>query len=140
MSRELIRQTLVAAVESAKASFAPGYQLLIEYDNRWTIDTQTQTNPYLKIDIKFIDMEQADISNDPTHRILGQLVLGAGVKAGSGSKEANFILDHFFPRLQRKTFGTVRTHMATVAPDVNHLGWLYCPVIVPFWADVRYGL
>lgn len=139
MSLELIRRDVVAAVENLKAGFTPGYTLVIEYDNMVLVDTQTQVNPYLRIDVKIIDMEQADVSDNPTHRIYGQLVLGAGVKEGAGVGPANQILDYFYPRLQRKAFGGVRTHMATMAPEVSHLGWLYVPVIIPFWSDVRYG-
>lgn len=140
MSIEQIRQDLVTAVNALKASFAGGYPLVIEYDNTRAIDTQTQVNPYLMVDVKIIDMEQADLSDNPTHRVYGQLVLVAAIKEGSGVKAANLLLEHFYTKLQRKTFGSVRTHMATVAPNRPHLGWLYLPVVVPFWSDVLYVL
>lgn len=140
MSREQIRQDIVTAVEALKTGFPGAYPLVIEYDNILVIDTQTQVNPYLRVDIKIIDMVQADLSNDPTHRVHGQLVLVAGVKEGTGVKAANLILDYFYPKLQRKTFGSVHTHMATVTREVPHLGWLYLPVVIPFWSDIRYGV
>ena len=140
MSIEKIRQDLVAAVNVLKDSHAGGYPLIVEYDNIREIDTQTQVNPYLMVDVKIIDMEQADLSNNPTHRVYGQLVLVAAVKEGQGVRAANLLLEHFYPKLQRKALGTVRTHMATVAPIRPHLGWLYIPVVVPFWSDVLYPL
>ena len=138
MSREQIRKDIVTAIDALKAGFPGGYPLLIEYDNILLVDTQTQVNPYLRVDLKFIDMAQADLSDNPTHRVLGQIILGAGVKDGGGTKSANVILDYFYPRLQRKSFGIVRTSMATVGPDVPHLGWLYSPMVIPFRADLQY--
>jgi hypothetical protein len=139
MSREKIRVDIVTAISALKAGFPGVYPLVIEYDNITAIDTQYQTDPYLRVDIKFIDMSQADISDNPTHRVHGQILLAAAVKEGAGTKAANQILDYFYPKLQRKGFGMVRTHMATVAPETPHLGWVYFPVIVPFWSDIRYG-
>lgn len=139
MSLERIRQDLAGAINALKAGYVSTYPLVIEYDNILIVDTQTQVNPWLRVDIKIIDMEQADLSDNPTHRIKGQLVLGAAVKEGGGVKAANQILEYFYPRLQRRTIGTVRTNMATIAPVSPHLGWLYTPVIIPFWSDVRYS-
>ena len=140
MSIEQIRIELVTAINALKPSFAGGYPLVIEYDNILEVDTQKQVNPYLQVDIKIIDMEQAELSDNPFHRVRGQLVLGAGVKEGQGVKAANLLLMHFYPKLQRKSFGLVRTHMATVGHTVPHLGWVYSPVIIPFWADIKYSL
>ena len=140
MTIEQIRQDLVGAINVLKQTFSGGYPLVIEYDNILEVDTQTQVNPYLRIDLKIIDMDQADFSDNPTHRVRGQLVLGAGVKEGQGVRAANLLLMHFYPNLQRRTIGIVRTSMATVAPTVPNLGWVYSPVVIPFWADLRYGL
>jgi hypothetical protein len=140
MSREQIRQDIASAIDALKADFPGGYLILIEYDNILLVDTQYQINPYLRVDIKYIDMEQADLSDNPMHRIHGQIILAAGVKEGGGTRAANTILDYFYPKLQRRTFGIVHTHMATVGPDVPHLGWLYSPVVIPFWVDLQYAL
>ena len=140
MTIEQIRQDLVTAISARKASFTGGYPLLIEYDNIEEFDSQTQVNPYLRVDIKLVDMEQSDISDNPTHRVWGQLILGAGVKEGGGTKPANTILMHFYPHLQRKRHGIVTTKMATVAPVVSHLGWLYTPILIPFWGDLKYSV
>lgn len=140
MSREQIRQDLVAAVDALVAGFPGGYPLVVEYDNILQVDTQTQVHPFLQVEVKIIDMDQADLSDDPTHRVFGQLVLVAAVKEGKGLKAANLILDYFYPRLQRKAFGVVRTEMAAATRTSPHLGWVYTPIIIPFRADLRYGL
>ena len=135
MSLEAIRTSITTAVEAAKVGFLGGYTLVIEYDNRIIVDTQTQTNPFLQVRTKLLSAEQADISNSPIHRIYGQIHLAAVVKEGSGMKAAYDLLDHFYPRLQRKALGVIRTHMATLAPEIHHLGWCYYPVALPFWSD-----
>lgn len=140
MSIEQIRQDIVAAVDGLKSGFLGGYPLIIEYDNVMLIDTQTQVNPYLCVDIKIVEMSQADLSDNPTHRAHGQLVLASAVKEGKGVKKANEMLDYFYPKLQRKSFGLVRTSMADAVPAKTHLGWVYYAVIIPFRADIHYTL
>jgi hypothetical protein len=140
MSKEQIRQDLVSAVNALHAGFSGGYPLVIEYDNILIVDTQTQVNPFLQVEIKIVDMEQADMSDSPIHRVFGQLVIAAAVKEGKGVKAANLLLDYFYPRLQRKAFGVVRTYMADAAPEKKHLGWVYTPVLIPFRADLRYSV
>jgi hypothetical protein len=136
MTTEAIRSAVVTAVEAAKATFAPGYTLIIEYDNRILIDTQTQTNPYLCVDIRLIAGEQADIADNPIHRIYGSIALIACIKEGAGRKLANDILDHFYPKLQRKTLGgVVRTRMASFEREFSKQGWAYYIAVIPFWSD-----
>jgi len=135
MSLEVIRQSLVTAVEAAKVGFSGGYTLLIEYDNRVAIDTQTQQNPYLMVSVKVIDGDQIDLHTNPTQRFTGQMYVTACVKEGTGTAKATQLLDHFYPRLQLKAFGPVRTRMAVPTRPVPNLGWMLYPVIVPFWMD-----
>lgn len=138
MSQEQIRQDLITAVKALQGSFTGTYPLVVEYDNIIIVDTQTQVNPFLQVSVKVVSMEQADLADNPIHRVTGQLILAAAVKEGSGVKAANELLDHFYPKLHRKAHGCVRTYMATVAPVVTHLGWVYKPVIIPFYADLIY--
>lgn len=135
MGLETARQSIVTAIEAAKTG-NPVSGLIIEYDNRIIVDTQTQTNPYLAVQIMWMSGEQADLSATPLHRMWGQIHLAAVVKEGSGSAAANGLLDWFYPRLQRKAWGAVRTLMADYAPVKPWQGWVYYPVLTPFWYDV----
>jgi len=134
MGLESARQSIVTGIEAAKVG-NPVSGLIIEYDNRIIVDTQTQTNPYLAVQIMFMSGEQADLSAAPIHRTYGQIHLAAVVKEGSGSALAMGLLDWFYPRLQRKAFGAVRTLMADYAPVKPFKGWSYFPVLIPFWMD-----
>lgn len=135
MGLESARQSIVTAIEAAKTG-NPVTGLIIEYDNRIIVDTQTQTNPYLAVMIMWMRGEQADLSATPLHRMYGQIHLAAVVKEGSGSAAANGLLDWFYPRLQRKSLGAVRTLMADLAPVKPFQGWQYFPVLIPFWYDI----
>ena len=84
---EQARIDITTAIEAAKTG-APISPLLIEYDNRIVVDTQTQTKPYLAVHIKFMDGSQADLSKSPIHRMLGQIHIAAVAKAAAGAKEA----------------------------------------------------
>jgi len=128
------RQSIVTAVEAAKAAFS-AYPLSIEYDNRMIIDHATQVNPYLCVNIRFLDGSQADLSTSPIHRKIGQIHLQAVVKEGDGTAKAYQLLDHFAPRLHRTTLGGVYTKMASYVREMPHLGWVYYPAIIPFWTN-----
>lgn len=135
MSQETIRVDLTTAIESIRTTFAGGYTLVIEYDNVLLVDTKLQTNPFLAVEIKFIQGVQANISNTPFQRVYGQVLLSAAVPQGSGSSKALKLLDHFSKGLQLKAFGTVRTHISSPSQSKPHLGWVYFTVSVPFWSD-----
>jgi hypothetical protein len=134
MSLELYRQSLTSAVEAAKVGFT-AYPLIIEYDNRLLVDYSTQSNPYLCVEIMFVDGEQADLSPAPIHRINGFLNVVAVGKEGSGTAKLYTLLDHFYPQLQHKTFGDVRTKMATMTKPKLVTGWWGVACMVPFWVD-----
>lgn len=134
MSLETIRTDLVTAIVAIKATY-PDASLLVEYDNRISVDLTKQLTPYLTVDFKVLNGEQADLSNNPIHRYSGVITLSAGTKEGKGSLAAYKLLDFFSSRLQRTGFGTVRTHLADAAPTSKQLGWIYYSAVVPFWSD-----
>lgn len=128
------RQSIVTAVEAAKVSFTD-YPLVIEYDNRIIVDTATQLDPFLVVNIRFLDGAQADLSTNPIHRKIGQIHLQAAVKEGSGTAKAYTLIEHFYQALQQSQFGGVRTRMASFAREQPFKGWVYYPALVPFWTD-----
>ena len=134
MNRETIRQAVVAAVEARKATWS-AYPLLVEYDNRVLVDTQTQTNPFLCVRIMFMDGEQVDLGSNPNHRVFGQIHMAAALRSGEGTARANELLDYFVPALHMKTLSGVRLWGSRPAKDLLHLGWVYSPCLIPFEAD-----
>jgi len=139
MSLELIRQGIVTAVEARAAAFT-SYPLVVEYDNRILVDTRTQQNPFLQVRILLLGAEQVNVSDDPLHRFIGQIHIAAATKEGSGTKQANELLEFFYPHLQKKTLGGVRTLMSSFSRTQTQLGWDYTPALIPFWYDKTYGV
>lgn len=133
-TRESFRQAVVTAVEARKALW-PGFTLVVEYDNRIIVDTQTQTNPFLCVEIQYIDGEQVDLGGNPNHRTYGQLTVAAAVREGGGSKQANELLDHFYPALHLTTIDGARMWGAKPEKTKPHRGWVYYPVSIPFDFD-----
>jgi hypothetical protein len=134
MSFNQIREDITAAVEAAKVGFT-AYPLIIEYDNKIVVDTAAQVNPFLQVRMKLIDGYQMELASNPHHRIIGQIELAAVIKDGKGTAQAYALLDHFYPKLHRKSLGSVRTLMALPAPTKKHMGWNYYPVLIPLWSD-----
>jgi len=134
MGRETIRVDIVTAVKAAADLFTT-WPLKVEYDNILVVDTSTQTDPFLCVEIKHTDAYQANLGPGALHRYMGFIILSAVVKDGSGSSKANQLLDFLVPKLHGKTHGTVRTLLAESAPTKPHLGWQYFPMLIPFWSD-----
>lgn len=137
MSLDTARSNIVAAVQAALVGI-PGGMPIVEYDNRVIVNTQTQTAPYLQINVVFFDGWQADLSESPIQRVLGQLHIIAVAKEGDGSAACLKMLDHLYPQLQRKALGIVRTETAKPLRAKDHLGWCGHPVIIPFRFDKIY--
>lgn len=134
MSLELTRQKIVTAVEALRASY-PIQPLVVEYDNRLSVDIANQTAPYLIAEVVFITSIQADLSDHPRQRVYGQLLLTASSKDGSGSAKALTIIEHFSRGLQRNTYSGVRMGISTFIKPKEHLGQWLVSAIVPFWFD-----
>lgn len=134
-TREGFRAAVVAAVETLKTSWVD-YTLLVEYDNRIVVDTQTQVNPFLCVHIVYTGGEQASLGQTQTHhRVYGSVIVSAAVKLGSGTKQANDLLEHFIPSLHLTSIGGARMWGASPEKDKEHRGWIYYPVVIPFDFD-----
>lgn len=133
MTREEVRQAVVALVEARRAAWS-SYTLVVEYDNRILVDTKTQTNPFLCVNIAYISGEQVNLAG-ASHRVYGQLHISAAVRENEGSAKANELLDFFIPSLHMRSSGNLRLWGSSPVKERPHLGWVYYPVIVPFEAD-----
>lgn len=138
MTIEAIRQALVSAVVAAKAGF-PDESLQIEYENFSIIDPLQQVSPYLTVEIQLGSGWQADLGPNPIHRIAGLLILTAKVREGTGTAGACRVLDHFYPKLQRRRIGLSLTGMPSF-PAGKVVNGVYCQsVLIPFVADKTYS-
>ncbi len=136
MSREAIRYAVADKVSQLIAA-SPYPSLVVEFDNQLIVDTNTQQEPFMCVRVKLIDGDQIDLSNTPTHRFRGNIELAVAVPKGHGSSKALKLLDYYYPRIHKSSFGGVRTYMATTVSDTEHLGWVYFGVAVPFLYDSR---
>jgi hypothetical protein len=130
MTREEVRQAVVALVEARRAAWS-SYTLVVEYDNRILVDTKTQTNPFLCVNIAYI----ARLKGNRQRTVYGQLHISAAVRENEGSAKANELLDFFVPSLHMRSSGNLRLWGSSPVKERPHLGWVYYPVIVPFEAD-----
>jgi hypothetical protein len=133
-TREQARVALVTAVEALKSTWT-AYTLLIEYDNRVVVNRATHSNPFLCVDMVFMDGYQTTLGNRG-YRSLGTVVLEANVKEGSGKKLANELLEHFFPTLQMTdAYPPLRMHAAKFGSRPAREGWVAEAAVIPFWYD-----
>ncbi len=127
---ETYRQQLVSAVEVAKETYA-NQDLVIEYDNRYLVDMNTQTDPFLCVEVSYVGAVQADLSNKPVHKIAGMLILTAKVREGAGTANAYNLLDHFYEKLQFRVIGDCRMEMANIVRPAKLAGWWGISAIIP---------
>jgi len=116
------------------------YPLVVEIDNRKTVDQATQDKPYLKLEIDTLPGGgQLDIGKQVTVRQFGQLCLYAVDRAGNGTARAAALLDFAVPYLSRKVCGGVHFHagQATRGKDIG--GWWHQPCVLDFWSDHQEG-
>lgn len=139
MTIQVITQSLVAAVVSAKSGFT-GYTLNIGWENVEAIDPFRQVDPFLEVEVQFGGAWQADLSPNPIHRITGLLILTAKVREGNGPYEVARLLDHFYPKLQRRRIGLALTEMASFPRATTVKGVYAKSVVIPFTADKTYGV
>ncbi len=109
------------------------YPLVVELDNDDAVDQATQTNPYLQVEIRDINGDQADLSHNPLVKQTGQIRLVVVVKQGSGTRRANELLDFIRPYFDLKEFTLVRCHAAEKFPQVKRNGQVFFPLVINYW-------
>jgi hypothetical protein len=134
MPYEHIRKALTAVVETARAG-APVANVLVEYENRALLDTQKQSVPYLKFKLHFMDGRNASMGLGARYRAYGNLTLTVAVKEGKGTSESLQMVSYLRPLLHSKVVQGIHLQDASLHPNVPHLGWIYSPLLVPFWYD-----
>ena len=131
MSLTQARIDIATAVQTLKDAWTP-YDLLVEADNRDSINYATQVNPFLQLDTVFLSADQLDLGDAPKTRQYGQIVLSVATKEGTGMADALILLDFVIPYIERKDFVVVRTETAELHPAKPVKGWMYHPMLINF--------
>lgn len=135
VTREQAREAIVTKIKALAGTWST-YTLVVDYDNRNTVNYGTQVNPFLCVEVLFIDGYQANLGPNSSQRILGSLILTARVKAGSGIKQANDLLEHFYPSLHMSdSMNPVRTYASRFIRAKPEKAWAGESVVIPFWYD-----
>jgi hypothetical protein len=135
MSFATASSDLVNAVEAARALW-PGpvpATLKADYENRRLVDLDRQTEPYISVDIHFVNGSQISLGSTKVVEEHGQLHLLVCAPVNSGTRISKQIMDHFVPYLELENFSLARTHAAKAQACYEKLGWYITPLVVPFW-------
>lgn len=131
-SLELYRQQLVTAIEAARATYEEDCDLVVEYDNRDSVNMKTQSKPFLTVEIEYVGGVQGDLSNKPVHKIAGILILTAKVREGAGTAAVYRLIEHFYTSLQFRVIGDCRVEMADLVKPSRLGGWWGVSAVLPF--------
>lgn len=109
------------------------YPLVVEQDNLGTVDEVTQTNPYLKVEIVFLGVDQKELSFE--HQLVeqwGQIWLTAICKPGGGTAAVKALLDFVTPYFDNKRMGVVRCRPVAAIKGKEVKGLWRQPALVTF--------
>lgn len=132
MSREQVRIDVATVIQTIVDTWTD-YPLVVEMDNQEAVDQATQTNPYLQVQIRHLDAEQADMSDNPFVKHYGQVLLSVVAKEGTGTADSNKLLDFIRPKFSLKVLGLIHCQAFEDQSGKPVKGWWYSPAIVNFW-------
>lgn len=132
MSREQVRIDVATVIQEIVNTWTD-YPLVVEMDNQEAVDQATQTKPYLQVQIRHLDAEQADMSDNPFVKHYGQVLISVVSKEGTGTTDANKLLDFIRPKFNLKNIGLVNCKAFEDKSGKPDKGWWYSPAIVNFW-------
>lgn len=132
---EDVRRAITEKVEELKQAF--DYPISVSYDNHDTANYELQSKPYVDVSIMWQGGQQMGLSMiQPGHRMQGSIIVEVRAKEGSGMREANTILEHFYPSLQMTNgMYPVRTYAGRPASRPAANGWAGVAMVIPFWVD-----
>lgn len=129
------RSALRTRVEALKATWAD-YVLKIEYDNLFTVNPETQVDPFLRVNLVLMDGMQADLALKPIHRVMGTIIIEALDKQGAGNAKMDKLVNHFYRPIQMTdTIPPLRTQAARIGTRMTEKGWAATAALIPFWYD-----
>ena len=136
VTKEQSRVAIVTKINTLVGTANLGYTLVVEYENRNTVNWATQTNPVLCVEILYIDGFQSNLASNTNHRVLGSIILKALVKKGQGIKKANDLLEHFYPSMHMsESMFPVRTMATKLTSEKMNNDWACEVAVIPFWYD-----
>ena len=128
-------QALRTRVEATRATWLD-FAVQVEYGNLKTVNTSTQSDPYLRVRMVYIDVYQLELARDPHHRVLGTIVIESMAKEGSGDLVQGRLLDHFYRAVHMTdTMPPLRTYAARFGSSPARDGWTAEAALIPFWYD-----
>lgn len=128
------RQAIMRKFTELRASY--GSQVEVEADGAKAIDLSKQSEPYMTISVVYMDGEQIGMARRPKHRAMGQIVLEAVYKEGTGVQKAEGLLEHFYRGMHMTdSMFPVRTHAAKFKSLPVKQGWGVRAALIFFWYD-----
>lgn len=132
MSQAQAYKDIMAVVQRIVDEHAD-YPVIVESDNRCVVDQSKQDNPYLKVEIVFLDGDQIELGDTARVEQWGQVWISAVCKGGVGSLRSLELLDFARPYFERKRIGTVTCRTVTAAKPKEVKGLWHTPAIVNFF-------
>lgn len=133
MNQEQARVAIMTVLEKIQADFTE-YPLHVEIDNVCSVDDPLQANPYLKVEIDFLPGGgQIELGQNPLVKQVGQLLLAAVVKEGTGSARARQLLTFVTPYFDMVNLSGLETHATQVHRSMTKDGKAYFPALADFW-------
>lgn len=110
------------------------YPLVVEQENKTTVDQDKQTKPYLKAEIHFMAADQIELgAQNQLVQQWGQIWLSAVCKPGAGTADVKALLDFVTPYFDCKKVGIVQCLAVTATLGKKADGLWHQPAIVNFW-------
>ena len=129
---EQARIDIATAAQAIQTAWT-AYPLQIELDNRSTVDLSQQTDPYLCIEVVPISGLQADMADKPLVKQLGQILISAVAREGSGQSASNLLLGFASDFYDLKSFPLVQCRAAEAVKPKLHKGWWWSSCIVNYY-------
>lgn len=136
MSQVQVATAITAVIEQIIADHT-AYPLVVEQQNRSTVDQATQSDPYLKVEVRFLSADQMDLADKPWIEKWGQIWLTATCKSGEGTAAVKTLLDFVTPYFELKKIGIVQCRAVTAAAGKELKGLWHEPAIVNFYYHTR---
>ncbi len=130
------RAAVNTAIEATRATFTD-YSLAVDYENRHIVNPDALDNPYLCVELKFVDSGQRDLNPIRTQRVLGFVILTVKCKVGAGTSGALKLLEHMYKPLHCRKLGAANMEVAKLVPGREVKGFWCQSIMIPFWLDTQ---
>lgn len=132
MNQEQARIAIMTVLEQIQAEHTD-YPLHVEIDNTCSVDQPSQLDPYLEVQLDFLPGGgQKDLGTNPIVQQVGQLLLAAVVKEGTGTSRARRLLDFVTPYFDMVNLSGLETDAVQAHRAKDKDGKVYFPALVDF--------